>query len=228
MTAALVYLAPRSATLFSDGMMTGPTGAMVAAKQKVQIAAHQSAAFVARGPDVFGGLLAVAVGQVQGGFDDLARAFPAQVVTAHRAMMAALQAGHAVSDDPAVVDGVLVGINGTGRAQAFRVSSYEDEGRPPWTVHPLTPAMAPSAAAMRFTPDDIHPALAFGSPWPASMDFDLAVSSVKPWEPTPNVREHGRKIMRAQRSSGVVGGFCQMTTITAAGVATEIVERWPE
>ena len=32
--------------------------------------------------------------------------------------------------------------------------------------------------------------------------------------------------MRAQRSSGTVGGFCQMTTVTAGMVVTEIVERW--
>lgn len=227
MTAALVYLAPRSATLFTDGMMTGPNGAMVAAKQKVQIAAHQSAAFVGRGPDMFGALLAVAVAQVQGSFDDLARAFPEQVVGAHRAMMAALQAGHSVAADPATIDGVLVGIDGSGRAKGICVSSYEDDGHPPWTAKALTPAVLPSAAQLRFTPDDIQPSLAFASPWPASMDFDLAVSSVKPWEPCPDVREHGRRIMRAQRSSGVVGGFCQMTTVSADSIATEIIERWP-
>lgn len=226
MTATLVYLKPRSVTLFTDGMMVAPNGAMVAMKQKVQIAAHQSAAFVGRGPDMFASLLAVAVSQVQGGFDDLIRAFPEQVVGAHRTMMAALQAGHSVSADPALIDGLLVGIDGSGRARGVCVSSYEDDGHPPWTAKALTPAVLPSAAQLRFTPDDIQPALAFASPWPASMDFDLAVSGVKPWEATADVREHGRRIMRAQRSSGVVGGFCQMTTVTAGGASTEIIERW--
>ena len=226
MTATLVYLKPRSVTLFTDGMMVGPNGSMIAVKQKVQIAAHQSAAFVGRGPDRFGALLAVAVAQVQGSFDDILRAFPEQVVGAHRTMMAALQAGHSVSADPALIDGVLVGIDRSGRARGICVSSYEDDGQPPWTAKALAPAMPPSAAQLRFTPDDVQPALAFASPWPASMDFDLAVSGVKPWEPCLDVREHGRRIMRAQRSSGTVGGFCQMTTVTAGMVVTEIVERW--
>lgn len=225
MTAALVYLSPNSVSLFTDGAMMAPDGKTTAQKQKVRIAAHQSAAYVGRGPDLFSELLAVAVSQVQGGFDDLAKSFTGQAAVAHQNMMAAIRGGTAVPGDPSKVDAVLVGISSTGRAVAYLVSSYPEDGHPAWTMRPLM-GERPSAAMMRFAPESIQPALVFASPMDRATEAALALTGSRLWGPTEDVAAHGLAVMRAQRKSKIVGGFCQMTTVTPEGVSSSVLERW--
>jgi hypothetical protein len=226
MTAALVYLAPTSVSLLTDGAMITPDGSTVALKQKVQIAAHQSAAFVARGPDMFSALVAVAMAQVQGGFEDLVASFAGRVVSAHQHMMTAMRGGAAVPGDPSKVDAILVGVGSDGRAAAYVVSSYPDEGHPAWALRPIKRPAAPSGAVMRFAPELVQPALTFASPMPEAVEADLKTGGLNLWGGSPDVKAHGLAVMRAQRRTGTVGGFCQMTTITKDGVSSSIVERW--
>ena len=224
MTAALVYLSPNSVSLLTDGAMMAPDGKTTAQKQKVRIAAHQSAAYVGRGPDLFSGLLAVAVSQVQGGFDDLAKSFAGQAAVAHQNMMAAIRGGTAVPGDPSKVDAVLVGISSTDRAVAYLVSSFPEDGHPAWTMRPLVRESL--SVTMRFAPESIQPALVFASPMDRATEAALTLTGSRLWGPTEDVAAHGLAVMRAQRKSKIVGGFCQMTTVTPEGVSSSVLERW--
>ena len=211
MTATIVYLQPEAVHLLTDGAMFAPDGAFVALKQKVQIAAHQSAAYAARGPDMYSGLLSVVMSQAQGDFDRLVTEFAGMCTTAHAAMLAAVKSGTPVPGDPAMVDAVLIGHSLARGFCAFAVSSYPEEGHPAWTLRPLGGA-AP---------------LAYVSPMDSMLEVNLRMQRVNLWDGSPDVEKHGLAIMREQRSTGIVGGFCQITSILPSGVFSRVLERWP-
>lgn len=211
MTAAIVYIQPGAVHLLTDGALLGPSGETVALGQKVQIAAHQSAAYAARGPSMFFGLLAVVVGQAQGDFDQLATEFAGMCATAHAAMLAAVRSGTPVPTDPAMVDVALIGHSPTRGFCAFAVSSYPEDGQPAWTLRQLG-GTAP---------------LAYASPMDSMLEVNLRMQGVNLWDASPDVEKHGLAIMREQRSTGLVGGFCQLTSVLHGGVFTRVLEHWP-
>ena len=213
MTSTIVYVTENSAHLLTDGGMFGPGGDMVAKKQKAIILAHQNAVAAARGPDMFAGLLAVALGPLQGTFDDLATAFPEAFRQAHAAMLAAIKVGHAVFGDPGQVDAVLVGLSERHGFIAYTVASYHDGEVPAFTANPLQPE----------TP------LAYSSPFDERMIARLASRGVDVWTREVTVEKHGLELMREQRAStDIVGGFCQLTSVLRGGIFTRILEEWPE
>lgn len=210
MTAAIVYVQPEAVHLLTDGALMA-NGRTAAIKQKVQIAAHQSAAYVARGPDMFGGLLAVIVGQAQGDFDQLAANFASMCASAHAAMLEAISNGTPVSCDPSMVDAVLVGRSPTKGFCAFTVCSYPEDDRPAWALRPIGGDAA----------------LAFVSPLDDVVTTNLKLQQIDLWDAAPNIEKHGLAIMREQRGTGIVGGFCQITSVLHGGVFTRVLEHWP-
>ncbi len=83
-----------------------------------------------------------------------------------------------------------------------------------------------TVAGIGIKPFEITPCPAFINPYAADendrqiadMDFDSERPS-----------ESGLAIMRAQRVKfGVIGGWCQMTTVTRDGIETRVLERWPD
>lgn len=211
MTAVIAYQTVDGVHLLSDGLAYGPEGEPVAFVQKVQILAHQSAAFVARGPSLFGGLLAVIAGQCQGDFETLAASFGGMCRSAHQAMLEAAKAGTPLAADPDKVDVILIGVSQS-EFVAFSVSSYEDEGLPPWTMKLLQGDSA----------------LVFASPMNEQMVGALQRQGLDIWAERVSVEAHGLALMREQRRScTIVGGFCQLTTVMRSGIFTSILERWP-
>ena len=211
MTATIVYVQPEAVHLPTDGAMMEPDGSIIGLKQKVQIAAHQNAAYAARGPDIFGGLLAVLVGQAQGDFDQLAADFASMCAAAHAEMLAAIGRGTPVPGDPSMVDAVLVGRSPTKGFCAFIVCSYPEDDRPAWALRPVGGDAA----------------LAFVSPLDDALAANLKMQQVDLWEASPDIEKHGLAIMREQRSTGIVGGFCQITSVLHGGVFTRVLEHWP-
>lgn len=212
MTAIIVYLTREGAHLLTDGGQFGPDGPPIAFAQKVTIAAHQSAAFVARGPDLYGGLLRVVVGQHQGDFDSLAGAFPDLCRSAHAEMIRAVSTGTQVLGNPYQVDAVLIGWSERRGFQGFEVSSFDD-AVPAWQRNNLA-SESP---------------LAFCSPAEDTMVQSLLANGLDIWGMDVDPAKDGLSIMRAQRrTTTVVAGFCQITTVTQSGVFSRVLERWPD
>ena len=58
-------------------------------------------------------------------------------------------------------------------------------------------------------------------------DSVKSIPSAVPFDPT-DIAASGLAIMRDQRSSGVVHGFCLHTEIRADSLRSEVIERWPK
>lgn len=213
MSVANAYLTSDGAHLFTDGGGFSADGSCTHIVQKARIAAHQNAAFTARGPVSFSDVLAFLVGQLQGGFDELLDQFPGACRKAHDQVVQAAAAGKPMAADPQLADAVLIGLS---ERRGFVAYSFEAAQRgvlPSWfpqrmdgetPLQLVTPADGDLQAAMKSGGHDI-------------------------WAPKVDVEAHGLALMRAQRaSSSVVGGFCQMTSVTADGVRTRILERWAD
>lgn len=211
MSAANVYIERDAVHLFTDGGAFGPDGQLTHRLQKVRIAAHQNAAFTARGPVTFSDILTFLVSQAQGDFDNLLDQFPGLCRKAHDATIQAAEAGKTMAADPRSTDAVLIGLSDRRGFVAFSFEAACQPYRLSWSPNELRS----DSPLCLVTPGD--PALesrmeaAGHSLWASGIDAEI----------------HGLALMREQRSTTpIVDGFCQMTSVTCLGVRTRILERW--
>lgn len=114
---------------------------------------------------------------------------------------------------------VVAGISETSGPSAYIVASHDRYGEP-WELVPLT--------GLCITPanDEIHERMI------AALPLDCTAEDIDP-------EEHGLAILEIQRAhlienDGIegkfcaVGGFGQLTTVTADAVTSQIIHRWPD
>lgn len=213
MSAANVYLTPGGVHLFTDGGGYGPDGQVDYIIQKARIAAHQDAAFTARGPISFSDVLTFLVSQIQGGFDDLVDQFPGVCQRAHDQVVQAAAKGQPMATDPQSADAVLIGRDKRGRFTGYMFEAARRGPLPSWSPQRL----------------DCDSSLQLVTPADGDLESTMKGSGHDLWAGDVNVEDHGLALMRAQRdNSPVVAGFCQMTSVTVDGVHTRVLERWAD
>lgn len=213
MSAANVYRTPDGVHLFTDGGGFGPQGGADYIIQKARIAAHQDAAFTARGPISFSDVLSFLVSQVQGRFDDLVDQFPSVCQRAHDQVVQAAAMGKPMAADPQSADAVLIGRDKRGRFTAYMFEAARNGPSPSWSPQRL----------------DCDSCLQLATPADGDLEAAMRASGHDLWASQVDVETHGLALMRAQRAtSPVVAGFCQITSVTADGVSTRVLERWTD
>lgn len=196
--------------MFTDGASYYGDGTLGAVGQKVEILAHLNCAISCRGPAGFGDELAQAINTAFGSFDELVESFAPVVSNFYfvdRDRYARCETG------PEAEVFLAGWSESRDRPETYVVTSHSLNGEP-WSLQPLGPVAV--------------------SPYDADLGARLARL-----QPSENVIEVGVSLMEQQRlvraphagagpAVAGVGGFCQLTVVTGAGVSTMIVQRWPD
>lgn len=218
-SATIVYLSPSAAHLLTDGAGFDSDGRPQLVLHKVHLIPHMGAAITARGPYAFFLLLQLVLGAEQGGFDDLVPNLPTRADQALRMLAAGVSAeGATMAADIDQIDMALIGWSrARSRAEAYLIERRPD-GR--WEVTAL----------------DNGGACQYATPADQGLVDRLLAAGVDLWAQEANPAEHGLAVMREQKRSSAglidaplasfVGGFCQLTTITADLALSRILERW--
>lgn len=209
MSAVNIIKTDDAAYLFTDAASYYADGTLGAVGQKVAILGHLNCAISCRGPAGFDDELAQAINTAFGSFDELVESF-ALVVSNYfvgRDRYARCETGPEVE---VFLAGWSVSRD---RPESYVVCSHGLNGEP-WSLQPLGPvAIAPYEQAL--------------------------AERLGRLEPSENVIEIGIALMEQQRlvraphagagpAVAGVGGFCQATVVSAFGVSTMIVKRWPD
>ncbi len=204
MTAIISLVQSDAVHFLTDGAMADHAGALFPA-QKVASICHLPALVAVRGPMV---MLVAAASQLS-----VARTFDELCESASASLMAAEKTAEELTKS--VVGGVhfdcyIAGFRkGIGWC-AYVMTNHFNYGFPPFTLQPMPNlSFAPSEGGVGGVVSEIVG---------AGLDADEF-----------NPATDGLRIMRAQREGGGpgwAGGFCQLTTATADGVKSRILERW--
>ncbi len=215
MSSAIVYIEDDAAHLLTDGGRFADDGRMGGTTQKAIILADRHAVVTARGPGAFHSVLGVHLASVSGSFEDLVAAFPNACRQAHDSLMQAFSDGLELTRNPHDVDAVLVGYSQSLGFCSFLTASIPIDGAPAWSTSPMVREAGDAA-------------LQYVTPAAEDMEGRLRAKGVNLWDGEVDVSAHGLAVMRDQRDhQPQVGGFCQLTSVTRAGVSSRVLERWP-
>lgn len=214
MTAINILKQRDAVHILSDGAMWNAEGCVIANAPKCFQLPHVNAAVAIRGPALGLPMIAECMSGFNG-YDDMKRG-------AVDALHSAIDSIRAMTQHPDLFGDVQLFVGGWSEStdsDAYTILTEPSSGVPAWEVVSL--------AEHSFTPFDAN-----GPVHHAIWDI-FAGRSVNELDP----RVDGLAIMEAQRrhkaatSIGrvhVVGGFAQLTTVTAKSITTEILKRWSD
>jgi hypothetical protein len=217
MTAIIVLRDESAAHVLTDAAMVDADGRLIGQTSKVIALPHLNAVITARGTELFLPIIWPALSLCASTYDELRE----RVASVTREEIASAAAQNVLRSSPhgANFDLVIAGISSSGRTDSFLICNHSHHRVPPWTPVDLGEfAMLPGDARM------------------------LAEVHARPPERLPSgdidVGAFGRRVMEIQRrephrhESGKsypnIGGFIQLTTVTAATITTRVVHRWPD
>ena len=204
MTAIISLVQSDAVHFLTDGAMKDHAGGF-SPVQKVISICHLPAIVVVRGPAV---LLLAAAGQlsVAQTFDELCECASASLMAAEKTAFELMKSSAAGENFDCYMAGFRKGVGWC----AYVMTNHFNYGFVPFTLQRMPDlSFAPSEGAVSEVVTGIRRAGV------AADDFNPATD--------------GLRIMRAQRKEGGpewAGGFCQLTTATAEGVRSRILERW--
>jgi hypothetical protein len=215
MTAINVIQRPHAIHMLTDAASYMPDGTLGMVGQKAHPVAHLSAVFSSRGPQLFMPLMSEAVFSAFSSFDEMIDGLVERVRTAVSAIAPTL----ALCAHGPNFDLVIAGWStARRRPETYVLTDHANYGFPAWTLKPF--------GALLITP------------WTADLDGRLKLTRAELAGKLDPVKD-GLRILEAQRfvkeiqrnetePAYGVGGFAQLTTVTAENITTRILKRWPD
>jgi hypothetical protein len=214
MSAANVIVQRNVVHLYTDGAAFDADGNVIWIGSKVSLCPNIPCAIAFRGSAMVSGILAAEIEGASGGsFDRLRKEIGGRLLECSKRYTSYFQSCEWGPE----FDVVVAGWSETDGPSAYRVSSHEQYGDA-WVVQGLDGlSCLPGDESIRLRMVEI-------------------VKDVADTEELLPL-DHGLAIMQAQRapvshfggrSHTVVGGFCQLTSITRAAISTRVLHRWPD
>ena len=215
MTALNTIVTPTAVHVSTDGASYLRDGRVVWEGQKVAILAHLPAVIGVRGPSMHVPSIVANVSANFTGFDQLAAAAPGLFRAIHeqyREAMAAQGRAHEAHDDAEFV--VAGWSEERDRPEAYGVQSHGRNGLKPWTRYEIE--------GVSISPGD--------SDLTACLDFLNLETVLTDMESTAlrimELQRERQFEMDAGGTAVAAGAFCQLTSLTRAGISTKILRRW--
>lgn len=215
MTALNTIVTPTAVHVSTDGASYLRDGRVVCEGQKVAILAHLPAVIGVRGPSMHVPSIVANVSANFTGFDALVAAAPGLFRGIHEqyreAMTARGMAGETVENAEFVIAGWS---EERDRPEAYGVQSHSRDGLKAWTLYEVP--------EVSISPADPDLVARLGS-------LDLEEVLFDPESLFLRIMECQRERPFEMESGGLAvaaGKFCQLTTLTRAGISTQILRRW--
>jgi hypothetical protein len=215
-TAINVIQRPHAVHMLTDGAAYLPDGTLGLATQKVVAVAHLSAAFSARGPRLFMPLVGEHIAGAFKSFDEMVEGIIEVVRAASRDYLPLFD----LCAHGPTFQMVIAGWSTARRKPETYVLTDNGEklGIPSWKLQPfgallVMPWDEDTAARIRLTKEEMAGRL---DPVRDGLRILEAQRFAKAIQGRETEAAHG------------VGGFAQLTTITAENITTRILKRWPD
>jgi hypothetical protein len=215
MTAINVVQRPHAIHMLTDAASYTPDGTLGAIGPKAHPVPHLNAVFSSRGPRLFMPLVGEYIFHAFASFDQMVDGLVLHVRAATEAYAPTLQrCAHGASFD-LVVAGWSTARK---RPETYVLTDHENYGFAAWTLQPFGSLLI--------------------TPWDADLAGRLKLTQAELAGKLDPVKD-GLRILEAQRfvkaiqrneteAAHGVGGFAQLTTVTAENITTRILKRWPD
>lgn len=212
MSAIITLVQSDRVHLLTDGAAYQPDGTVTHFTQKVRSVPHLQLAFAMRGAAIGFGPIAEEIQAAATSFDWLRSVIVPLLKTCSESYVHLLQQCEAGTDFEIVV----AGMSETAGPSAYLVASHSRYGEP-WMVHDL-----PGLTALPCDEEILRGIQAVVLPGASPDDLDPA--------------REGLTIMEIQRKKPnldngdycVVAGFAQLSSVSAEGISSRIIHRWPD
>ncbi|MCJ2078785.1 hypothetical protein MKK68_24615 [Methylobacterium sp. E-016] len=217
MTALNCFVTPEAVNISTDGAGYLMDGTPRGQGQKVALLAHLPAVIAVRGASAFVHMLGASISAHFLAFDDLLPEAPALFRGVRRQYRREMELRGLADIAPREAEFVIAGFStARDRVEAYGMHSKAWNGGEPWALVPISEgALSPVDDQVMADFDAIVDRIGD----PRLMPEAAAVQIMESQRSRPFVLEDGKKVVG-------VGGFCQLTTLTRAGITSRILKRW--